>query len=511
MSFSTLGLSDQLMQAVHASGYTTPTEIQSRAIPIALNGKDLIGRAQTGTGKTAAFVLPMLYHLSSTPRTNRTRALILTPTRELAQQVEDSITAFGRFLQVTSLSVYGGVNMNNQIKRLSRGVDIIIATPGRLLDHLQRKTADLSAVEILVLDEADRMLDMGFIHDVRKIISKIPVNRQTMLFSATISEEIRKLAATIQKSPELIEVGERRSPAEGITQHFYSIPQNKKISLLLHLLEAKSLDSVLVFSRTKHGADAIARRLAHKGISSAAIHSNRSQAQRQRALDGFKRHHHKVLVATDIAARGIDVEGISHVINFDVPAYAEDYVHRIGRTGRADATGDAITFVSPAEQLSMKKIERFISKRFALERFPGFDYSQEPAAGSVGTERSHRSEHRNETPHSHRPNRSHSQNGNSARGDNNFQQRTEQEGRNKYHKTKKKVAIRVNRTGHGNERRDFSNALVRNDPFGQNSPKKKKIHSHPPTDAQGSDWGSLADDSKDFEKGFLKKLFTRDR
>jgi ATP-dependent RNA helicase RhlE len=505
MSFSTLGLSDQLMQAVHASGYTTPTEIQSRAIPIALEGKDLIGRAQTGTGKTAAFVLPMLYHLSSTPRTNKTRALILTPTRELAQQVEDSITAFSRFLQVTSLSVYGGVNMNNQIKRLSRGVDIIIATPGRLLDHLQRKTADISAVEILVLDEADRMLDMGFIHDVRKIISKIPATRQTMLFSATVSEEIRKLAATIQKSPEIIEVGERRTPAEGITQYFYSVPQNKKMNLLLHLLEEKSLDSVLVFSRTKHGADAIARRLAHKGVSSAAIHSNRSQAQRQRALDGFKRHNHKVLVATDIATRGINVEGISHVINFDVPAYAEDYLHRVGRTGRAGATGSAITFVSPAEQLNMKKIERFISKRFVLERFPGFDYAQEPA------DNFHQSERQEKFSHSSRPNRSHSQNGNGTNGDKDFQQRSEQEGRNNYRKAKKKIVVRTHRTGHSNERRDFSNALVRKDPFGANPPKKRKIQNHAPTEAQGSDWGSLADNSKDFEKGFLKKLFTRDR
>ncbi len=496
MSFSTLGLSDQLMQAVHASGYTVPTEIQSRAIPIALEGKDLIGRAQTGTGKTAAFVLPMLQHLSSTPRKSNTRALILTPTRELAQQVEDSIAGFGRFLHITSLSVYGGVNMSNQIKRLSRGVDIIIATPGRLLDHLKRKTADLSAVEILVLDEADRMLDMGFIYDVRTIISRVPAKRQTMLFSATISAEIKKLAATIQKSPELIEVGEQRAPAEGITQHFYSVPQNKKINLLLHILEAKSLDSVLVFSRTKHGADAIARRLAHKGISSAAIHSNRSQSQRQRALDGFKQRHHKVLVATDIAARGIDVEGISHVINFDVPAYAEDYVHRVGRTGRADATGDAITFVSPAEQMHMKKIERFISKRFMLERFPGFDYSQDPVENSP---------RRDESSHSRssHQSRSHSQSGNDARGDRDFQQRTEQEGKSKYRKAKKRIPIHTYRRGYGNEYRNLSN----------NVPEvpKKRVHSHAPTDAQGSDWGTLADDSKDFEKGFLKKLFNRDR
>ncbi|MDE3057047.1 MAG: DEAD/DEAH box helicase [Bacteroidota bacterium] len=487
MSFSTLGLSDQLMQAIHASGYTTPTEIQSRAIPIALEGKDLIGRAQTGTGKTAAFVLPMLHYLSSTPRTNRTRALILTPTRELARQVEDSITAFGRFLQLTSLSVYGGVNMNNQIKRLGRGVDIIIATPGRLLDHVKRKTADLSGIEILVLDEADRMLDMGFIHDVRTIISRVPIKRQTMLFSATISEEIKKLAATIQKSPEVVEVGERRAPAEGITQHFYSIPQNKKLNLLFHLLEAKSLDSVLVFSRTKHGADAIARKLAHKGISATAIHSNRSQAQRQRALDGFKQRHHKVLVATDIAARGIDVERISHVINFDVPAFAEDYVHRIGRTGRAEATGDAITFVSPAEQMNVKKIERFISKRFVVERFPGFDYSQETV------ENFHRGERHEAFSHANRP-----------------QKQKENEQNSKYDKVKKKSINRVNKTGHSSEHRDFPNAHNRKNQFREN-PAKRINRGRVTTEAQGSDWGALADDAKDFEKGFLKKLFTRDR
>ncbi len=380
MSFSELGLNDQLLQGMLATGYSAPTEIQSRAIPPALQGKDLIGCAQTGTGKTAAFVLPLLNRLSAKPHAGRrnVRALILTPTRELAQQVEDFIGGYGKFTTLQTLSVYGGINMNNQTKRLAGGVDIVIATPGRLLDHLQHRSIDLSHVEILVLDEADRMFDMGFINDVRKIVAKVPNQRQTLLFSATMSKEVQALTASIQKNPELIEIGPRTKPVDTVTQHFYSIPREQKMDLLFHILDSSEMDSLLIFSRTKHGADKIARRLDRKGIKSAAIHSNRTQAQRDRALAGFKQGQYKVLVATDIAARGIDVEGISHVINYDTPTFAEDYIHRIGRTGRASLKGDALTFVSREEMDHLRKIERFVEKRFELKRYPTFDYSSKP-------------------------------------------------------------------------------------------------------------------------------------
>ena len=384
MPFSKLGLSDRLVQGILATGYTAPTEIQTRAIPAGVAGKDIIGLAQTGTGKTAAFVLPILHRLSSHHHTSRhIRALVLTPTRELAQQVEDFIVGYGRFTEVHTLSVYGGVPISGQLKRLSRGVDVLIATPGRLLDHLERRSVDLSKVEVLVLDEADRMFDMGFIDAVRSIIAKVPHQRQTMLFSATMSKEIKALTASIQHHPELIEVGERRNPAESVRQHWYSIQPELKIDLLFHILESKEMDSVLVFSRTKHGADKISHKLERKGVKSVAIHSNRTQAQRQQALAGFKQRHYRVLVATDIAARGIDVEGISHVVNFDTPTFAEDYVHRIGRTGRAAATGDAITFVSREEQKHVRKIEHFIGRRFELKRYPGFDYNMKPVAAPV--------------------------------------------------------------------------------------------------------------------------------
>jgi len=380
MSFSKLGLTDQLVQGILATGYTAPTEIQARAIPLALQGKDLIGCAQTGTGKTAAFVLPLLNRLSTPTHSSRRhiRALILTPTRELAQQVEDFITSYGKFTNLQSLSVYGGVNMSNQLRRLARGVDIVIATPGRLLDHLQRRSIDLSKVEVLVIDEADRMFDMGFINDVRKIVAKVPSQRQTLLFSATMSEEVRALTASIQKHPERIEIGERTKPVDTVTQHFYSIPQDQKMDLLFHILDSTQMDSVLVFSRTKHGADKISRRLERKGVKAIAIHSNRTQAQRDRALAGFKQGQYKVLVATDIAARGIDVEGISHVVNYDTPTFAEDYIHRIGRTGRASLKGDALTFVSREEQKHLKKIEHFVEKRYELKRYPSFDYTKKP-------------------------------------------------------------------------------------------------------------------------------------
>jgi ATP-dependent RNA helicase RhlE len=392
MPFSKLGLADELVQGILATGYTAPTAIQERAIPLAVAGRDIIGCAQTGTGKTAAFALPMLNHfIKERPQMKGhvTRGLVLTPTRELAQQGEEFTAGYGRFAGLQSIAIFGGVNMENQIRRLRRGVDIVFATPGRLLDHISRRTIDLSHVEILVLDEADRMFDMGFIDDVRKIIAKIPAKRQTMLFSATMSKEVRGLVASIQDKPEYIEIGVQRRPVETVKQHFYSSPQELKIDLLFHILKTEEMDSILVFSRTKHGADKISNRLERSGIKAVAIHSNRTQAQRQRALAGFKQGQYKVMVATDIAARGIDVEGISHVVNFDTPTFAEDYIHRIGRTGRASATGDAITFVSTQEQKYLKSIERFTDRRFELKRYPGFDYAKRPPVpGKPGEEKS---------------------------------------------------------------------------------------------------------------------------
>jgi len=380
MPFTTIGLSDRLVQGILATGYTAPTEIQSQAIPAAAEGRDIIGCAQTGTGKTAAFVLPMLHRLTEVNPAPKgkavVRALILTPTRELAVQIEKSIQNYGRYLKMRSLAVYGGPVMQSQLNILRRGVEIVVATPGRLMDHMQRNTIDLGQVEILVIDEADRMFDMGFINDVRRIIRAIPKGRQTMLFSATMSPEVKALVEDVQKSPLMIQIGRVNNPIETITQYAYKVEQDLKLDFLLHLLKTTSMFSVLVFSRTKHGADRIRRRLDRENITSVALHSGRTQGQRQQALDGFKRGKFQVMVATDIAARGIDVTGISHVINFDVPVVAEDYVHRIGRTGRAAATGDAITFVSRDEEKSLTRIERFINRKLKLERHDSFAYKK---------------------------------------------------------------------------------------------------------------------------------------
>ena len=347
-----------------------------------MSGRDVIGGAQTGTGKTAAFVLPLLDRLSHEPAQRRRviRALVLTPTRELAVQIERCILDYGRFLKLRTLAIYGGVNIQRQITALRSGVDIVVATPGRLMDHMQRRTVDFHATEVLVLDEADRMLDMGFIRDVRKIVAALPEKRQTMLFSATITPEVKTISDSLQRSPKTIQIGREQNPIETVSQHIYPVIKAQKMDLLLHMLETHAMFSVLVFSRTKHGADKIRRKLEQAGVTSVAIHSNRSQSQRQRALDGFRRGAYQVMVATDIAARGIDVQGISHVINFDVPAFPEDYIHRIGRTGRASATGDAITFVSPEEQAYLKKIEKFIDRRFEQKHCPGFVASEAPPA-----------------------------------------------------------------------------------------------------------------------------------
>jgi len=410
MSFTTFGLSDPLVRGILATGYTAPTEIQSQAIPAAIEGRDIIGCAQTGTGKTAAFVLPILDRLSHerAGRKRAVRSLILTPTRELAVQIERSILGYGRFTDLKGLAVYGGVSINNQIAALRRGVDIVVATPGRLMDHMQRRTIDLRHVEVLVLDEADRMLDMGFINDVRKIVSKVPTKRQTMLFSATISPEVKTLAADMLKSPKVIQIGRPRNPIETITQHFYAVEKSMKIDLLLHMIEDWRMFSVLVFSRTKYGADKISRRLTRAGIIAVAIHSNRTQNQRQQALDGFRSGKYHVMVATDIAARGIDVEGISHVINYDVPTHAEDYVHRIGRTGRAEATGDAITFVSREEQKYLREVGKFIGRKLQPEICKGFSSTKpnssqpRPAEKSKSVRRTQKDPAADKKPRTHR-------------------------------------------------------------------------------------------------------------
>jgi len=377
MAFKQIGLSDPLVKGILATGYTAPTEIQSQAIPSAIQGKDIIGCAQTGTGKTAAFVLPTLDRLTheKNPKNKSPRALILTPTRELAVQIESAILDYSRYLDIQTLAIYGGVDIRGQVKKLRRGVDIVVATPGRLMDHMQRGNINFKSIKVLVVDEADRMFDMGFINDIRKIVGALPKKRQTMLFSATISKEVRALTEGIQQSPLMIQIGRQRNPAETVTQHIYPIDKNQKTELLLHLLQNVHMYSVLVFSRTKHGADKICRRLDKAGVLSVAIHSNRTQKQRQRALEGFRAGKYQVMVATDIAARGIDVDGISHVINYDVPTYAEDYIHRIGRTGRAELTGDAITFVSREEGIYLSRIQKYIGRKFKPEKCEGFSYN----------------------------------------------------------------------------------------------------------------------------------------
>src|SRR3954469_20751933 len=339
-TFDSLGLKPELLRAVAEQGYTTPTPIQLQAIPIVLAGRDLLGAAQTGTGKTAGFTLPLLQNLagkataSHSPARHPVRALIVTPTRELAAQVEESVRTYGKYVQLKSSLVYGGVGMQPQVDALRRGVDVLVATPGRLLDHVQQKTVDLRQVEILVLDEADRMLDMGFIHDIRKILALLPTQRQNLLFSATFPDEIRKLASLFMKDPVTVEVARRNTPAELVAQVAHPVDSGRKRELLAHLVKSNDWKQVLVFCKTKHGANRLAQQLSREGVNADAIHGNKSQNQRERALAEFKEGKVRVLVATDIAARGLDIEALPHVVNYDLPHVAEDYVHRIGRTGR---------------------------------------------------------------------------------------------------------------------------------------------------------------------------------
>jgi ATP-dependent RNA helicase RhlE len=378
MSFDSLGLSEPLLRAVNELGYTVPTPIQTQAIPAVLNGGDLLAGAQTGTGKTAGFTLPILQRLSEAPAPvagarRPVRALILTPTRELAAQVEESVRGYGKYLKLKSTVMFGGVGINPQIDALRRGVDIVVATPGRLLDHMQQKTIDLSKLEILVLDEADRMLDMGFIHDIKRVLAKLPPKRQNLLFSATFSDEIKTLADSLLDRPALIEVARRNSTVEAIAQKIYPVDRDKKRELLTHLIREHNWFQVLVFTRTKHGANRLAEQLTKDGISALAIHGNKSQSARTRALAEFKDNTLQVLVATDIAARGIDIDQLPHVVNFDLPNVPEDYVHRIGRTGRAGATGEALSLVCVDEHQLLKDIERLIKRPIPQEVVPGFE------------------------------------------------------------------------------------------------------------------------------------------
>jgi len=383
MSFNKLGLTAQTLPAVAAAGYETPTPIQTAAIPHILNGRDLIGIAQTGTGKTAAFVLPILEQLARAPHVSgrrSPRALILAPTRELAAQIDEAVGMFSRHLPLRRAIIFGGVGEQPQIEALRRGADIIVATPGRLLDLMGAGHVDLRGITHAVLDEADRMLDMGFLPQIRRVVRELPHKRQTLLFSATLSKEIEQLTAEFQRDPSLVEIGRRSNPAETVAQVLYPVPKSRKIDLLLELLTQQHLESVLVFSRTKHGADKIARKLVQQGIATATLHSNRSQNQRTAALNSFKLGRARVLVATDIAARGIDVEGISHVINFDFPMHTEDYVHRIGRTGRAEAAGDAISFVTPDDETYVKPLEKMMRRTIERRTLRHFDYADRPSA-----------------------------------------------------------------------------------------------------------------------------------
>jgi ATP-dependent RNA helicase RhlE len=374
MTFTTLGLSEPLLRAVAATGYTQPTPIQSKAIPAVLAGADIMAAAQTGTGKTAGFTLPMLQRLAALPQQKQpaVRALLLTPTRELAAQVHASIRTYGKFLTLRSTVVFGGVNINPQIKELRAGVDILVATPGRLLDLVQQRAVRLDSVNILVLDEADRMLDMGFIHDLKRIMSLLPRQRQTLMFSATFSPEIRALARNVTNNPQEIDVAPRNSTLDTISQMIFPVAKDGKASLLSHLIRTRNWYQALVFSRTKHGADKLVKRLERDNIQAAAIHSNKSQSQRTRTLENFKKNRIQILVATDIAARGLDIHQLSHVINFDLPYVPEDYIHRIGRTGRAGASGQAISLVSPDENKQLQSIERLIKRRIEREAIPEF-------------------------------------------------------------------------------------------------------------------------------------------
>ncbi|HEY3320331.1 MAG TPA: DEAD/DEAH box helicase [Planctomycetota bacterium] len=374
MSFSSFALRAELLRAVHELGFVSPTAIQKDAIPAGLAGRDVLACSATGSGKTAAFLLPILQRLAESPK-GMTRALILTPTRELAAQIGSHLAELGRYTNIRGAAVYGGVAMGPQRQALARGADIIIATPGRLLDHMRQSYARMPGLEILVLDEADRMLDMGFLPDIRRIISQLPKVKQTFMFSATVPSEIVKLTREMLKDPATINIGRESKPAAGITHSVYPVPHLLKSSLLLKLVQDDKIRNALVFARTKRRADRVADYLKRNGIAATRIHGDRTQGQRTQALEGFKSGHYRVLVATDVAARGIDIDALSHVINFDLPGCSEDYIHRVGRTARAQAVGDAFTFVSPDQEGDLKAIERALSSRLPRVVIDDFDYS----------------------------------------------------------------------------------------------------------------------------------------
>jgi len=412
MSFSKLGLSADILRAVAEQGYTEPTPVQSQAIPSILEGRDMLAGAQTGTGKTAGFTLPLLQRLSAAPHSKRTlRALILTPTRELAAQVAESVRTYGKYLPLKSTVVFGGVGINPQIDALRRGVDILVATPGRLLDHVGQKTVDLGKIEILVLDEADRMLDMGFIHDIKRILALLPQTRQNLLFSATYSDEIRQLADKLLKTPVLIDVARRNTPVESVGQVVHKVDRERKRELLSHLIKTQDWRQVLVFTRTKHGANRLAEQLEKDGITSAAIHGNKSQGARTRALADFKASSVRVLVATDIAARGLDIDLLPHVVNFELPNVAEDYIHRIGRTGRAGASGEAVSLVCVDELHLLADIQRLIKRELSVVEVTGFgfDPSVKPEPIANGRQRQQgRNAQRHQSERRPAPNRANS-------------------------------------------------------------------------------------------------------
>ena len=379
MPFNNLGLHSSLLRGIKELGFVRPTPIQAEAIPPAMQGKDVIATAQTGSGKTAAFLLPIVHRLIDKPR-RTTRALVLAPTRELAAQILEDLTALAVHTPITGAAVFGGVGMGPQEHAFKSGVDIIVATPGRLLDHMRSSYAKMNHLEHLVLDEADRMLDMGFLPEIRRILTHLPTRRQTLFFSATMPPPIAALSAEMLRNPVTIQMQRQAAPASGITQAVYPVPQELKPALLLHLLTRDTMRQALIFTRTKHRANRLADFLVRSGVKTERIHGNRSQAQRTAALAGFRSGTYPVLVATDIAARGIDVEALGHVVNFDVPLAPDDYIHRVGRTGRAEMTGEAFTFVSPQEESELHAIERVVGRRLPRVTVPDFDYAARPQA-----------------------------------------------------------------------------------------------------------------------------------
>ena len=413
MLFNQLGLSAELLRAVEKQGYDKPTPIQQKAIPHILEGHDILASAQTGTGKTAGFTLPLLQRLEATkPKKRRVRALILVPTRELAAQVSESVRNYGCNLPIRSVQIFGGVSIRPQISRLREGVDIVVATPGRLLDHVQQRTIDLSSIEVLVLDEADRMLDMGFIHDIKRILKLIPAERQNLLFSATFSKEIRKLASGILHSPVEIEVAPRNTTAERVSQVVYPVDKARKRELLSHRIGEENWQQVLVFTRTKHGANRLAKQLTEDGLDAVAIHGNKSQGARTKALKDFKSGRVRILVATDIAARGLDIDKLPHVVNYELPHVPEDYVHRIGRTARAGEEGHAVSLVCVDEEKLLAGIEKLLNSSIEKQLVPGYEPDPRIKAEPLRASRTQRPNSRR----SDKPRRKKSTGGAQARG-----------------------------------------------------------------------------------------------